>query len=87
MPSPPELAPQIPDDLNNVRIRQLIEQFNAEEACEADRQAAMEELRKLFTNPDLAALVAAFGKLRWKLPPAPPVNAIGIFTESASPGR
>ena len=28
---------RIPDDLNNCRIRQLIEQFNAEEAYDEER--------------------------------------------------
>jgi hypothetical protein len=45
----------IPDDLNNRRIRQLIEQFNTEEAHEAELRSAIEELGKLFgSDADLA---------------------------------
>jgi hypothetical protein len=74
----------IPDDLNNRRIRQLIEQFNAEEEYELELGSAIEELRKLIASKaDLADLMAALRKARWKLPTPPPVNAIGILAENS----
>ena len=67
------------DDLNNRRIRQLIDQFNAEEAYSAELRSAVVELRKLVDeNADLADLVRALRKARWKWPTPPPVNAIGL---------
>jgi hypothetical protein len=78
----------IPDDLNNCRIRQLIEQFNAEEAYEAEVHSAIETLRKLIGHDaDLADLIAALRRLRWALPTPPPVNAIGVWVENSCPDR
>jgi len=69
----------IHDDLNNRRIRQLIEQFNAEEAYHRELQSALDELRKLIeSKPDLTDIVAALRKVRWKLSTPPPVNAVGL---------
>jgi hypothetical protein len=77
-----------PDDTNNRRIRQLIEQFNAEELYHAELQSALGELRELI-NPDidLAQLVAALRKERWKVPAPPPINAIGSLIETEPAGR
>ena len=67
------------DDLNNRRVRQLIDQFNAEEAYSAELRSALVELRKLIDdNVDLADLVRALRKARWKWPTPPLVNAIGL---------
>jgi hypothetical protein len=67
------------DDLNNRRVRQLIDQFNAEETYSAELRSAFVELRKLIDgNADLADLIAALRKARWKWPMPPPVNAIGL---------
>jgi hypothetical protein len=75
----------IHDDLNNRRIRQLIEQFNAEEAYHRELQSALDELRKLIeSKPDLTDIVAALRKVRWKLSTPPPVNAVGLWLETAS---
>jgi len=78
----------IQEDLNNRRIRQLIEQFNAEEAYDAELRSALEELRKLIANNvDLAGLIAALRKARWKLRERPPVDAIGVCVESLPLGQ
>jgi len=75
----------IPLDLNNRRIRQLIEQFNTEETYYRELQAALDELRKLIeSKPDLTDVVAALRKARWKLPTPPSVNAVGLWLETAS---
>lgn len=67
------------DDLNNRRVRQLIDQFNAEEAYSAELRSALVELGKLIDeNADLTDLVHALRKARWKWPMPPPVNAIGL---------
>ena len=72
-------------DLNTCRIRQLIEQFNAEEAYQRELQSALDELRKLIeSKPDLTDIVAALRKARWKLPTPPSVNAVGLWLETAS---
>lgn len=66
------------DDLNNRRIHQLIDQFNAEEAYSADLRSAFAELHKLVDeNAEVADLIVALGKARWNWPTPPPVNAIG----------
>ena len=70
-------------DLNNRRIRQLIEQFNAEEAYNSALHSAMEELRKLFaSDADLAEVIAALRKWRSILRNRPAVNAIGLCVET-----
>jgi hypothetical protein len=75
----------IHDDLNNRRIRQLIEQFNVEEAHEEKLRIALEQLREVIaTAQNLADLGSALRKLRWKLPTPPPVNAVGFWMETAS---
>jgi hypothetical protein len=75
----------ISDDLNNRRVRQLIEQFNAEEAYEEEFRSAIEQLCKVATaSADLADLIAALHKLRWALPAPPQVNAIGLWVETQS---
>ena len=72
-------------DLNTRRIRQLIEQFNAEEAYHRELQSALDELRELIeSKPDLTDIVATLRKARWKLPTPPPVNAVGLWLETAS---
>ena len=72
-------------DLNNRRIRQLIEQFNTEEAYHRELQSALDELRKLIeSKPDLTDIVAALRKAHWKLPTPPSVNAVGLWLETAS---
>ena len=71
------------DDLNNCRIRQLIEQFNAEEAYDEELRSAVEELRKLVaSNADLTDLIAALRKWRLILRKRPRVNAIGVWVEN-----
>lgn len=70
------------DDLNNRRVRQLIDQFNAEEAYSAELHSALVKLRELIDeNADLADLVVAFRKARLKWPMLPPVNAIGLSVD------
>ena len=70
-------------DLNNWRIRQLIEQFNAEEAYNSGLHSAMEELRELLANDaDLAKAIAALRKWRSILRNRPAVNAIGLCVEN-----
>ena len=77
----------IPDELNNRRIRQLIEQFNADEEYAAELDSAIEELRKLIaSNADLADLMVALRKARWRLLTPPLTNAIGICVETSSLG-
>jgi hypothetical protein len=72
----------IPNDLNNRRIRQLIEQFNAEETYDSELRSALEELRKLIASgADLADLIGALRRTRWALPTPPPINAIGAWVE------
>jgi hypothetical protein len=67
------------DDLNNRRVRQLIDQFNAEEAYSAELHSAIAKLRMLvMENADLADLITALRKARWKWPTPPPVNAVGL---------
>ena len=71
------------DDLNNCRIRQLIEQFNAEEAYNEELRSAVEELRKLVASKaDLTDLIAALRKWRLILRKRPRVNAIGVWVEN-----
>ena len=73
----------IPDDLNNRRVRQLIEQFNAEEAYEEELRSAIEQLCKVAAaSADLADLIAALRKGRWALPIPPRVNAVGLWVEN-----
>ena len=70
-------------DLNNRRIRQLIEQFNAEEAYNSALHSAMEELRKLLaSDADLGEAIAALRKWRSILRNRPAVNAIGLCAEN-----
>jgi hypothetical protein len=70
-------------DLNNRRIRQLIEQFNAEEAYNSALHSAMEELRKLLaSDADLAEAIAALRKWRSILRNRPTINAIGLCVEN-----
>jgi hypothetical protein len=72
------------DDLNNRRIRQLIEQFNAEEAYQDELRIALEQLRELVaTTKNLANLESALRKRGWKLPKPPSVNAVGFWMETA----
>jgi len=67
------------DDLNNRRVRQLIDQFNAEEVYSNELRLALAKLRKLVgENPDLADLMVALRKARWTWPTPPPVNAVGL---------
>ena len=71
------------EDLNNCRIRQLIEQFNAEEAYTEELHLVIQELRKLVvSNADLADLIAALRKWRLILRKRPRVNAIGVWVEN-----
>ena len=71
------------DDLNNRRIRQLIEQFNAEEAYDAELRSTIEELLKLVaSNADLTDLIAALREWRLILRKRPPVNATGVWVEN-----
>jgi hypothetical protein len=71
------------EDLNNCRIRQLIEQFNAEEAYTEELHLVIQELRKLVvSNADLADLIAALRKWRLTLRKRPPVNAVGVWVEN-----
>ncbi len=73
----------IPDDLNNRRIRQLIEQFNAEETYDSELRSVLEELCKLIASgADLADLIAALRRARWALPTPRPINAIGAWVEN-----
>ncbi len=68
------------DDVNNRRIRQLIEQFNAEEAYDADAHAAIAQLRELAANAaTLEELLGALRKSRWKFPKPLPVDAVGTW--------
>lgn len=67
------------DDLNNRRVRQLIAQFNAEEAYSAELRSALLQLRKLIDeNANLADPITALRKARWTWPTPPPVNAVGL---------
>ena len=68
----------IPDDLNNRRIRQLIEQFNAEETYDSELRSV---LKLIASGADLADLIAALRRARWALPTPPPINAIGVWLE------
>ena len=69
-----------PDDVNNRRIHQLIEQFNAEEAHDAATRAAMAQLRELVSKAaNLEELIAALRKSRWKFPAPLPVAAVGLW--------
>ncbi|HEY4256558.1 MAG TPA: hypothetical protein VGM66_05025 [Candidatus Udaeobacter sp.] len=71
------------DDLNNCRIRRLIEQFNTEEAYDAELRSAIEEMRKLIaSNADLTDLIAALRKWRLILRKRPPINATGVWAEN-----
>ncbi len=73
----------IPDDLNNRRIRQLIEQFNAEETYDSELRSVLEELCKLIASgADLADLIAALRRACWALPTPRPINAIGAWVEN-----
>ena len=69
----------IPDDLNNRRIRQLIEQFNAEETYDSELRSV---LKLIASGADLADLIAALRRARWALPTPPPINAIGAWVEN-----
>ncbi len=74
----------IRDDLNNRRTRRLIEGFNAEEAYDAERRSALEELRKLIgSNADTAEVTAALRKWLSILRKRAPVNAIGFWVENS----
>jgi hypothetical protein len=76
------------DDTNNRRIRQLVEQFNAEELYHAELQSAFDELRELIAgDSDLAQLIATLRKGCWKTPAPPPINAIGSLIETGAEGR
>ena len=78
----------IPDDLNNRGIRQLIEQFNAEETYDSELRSGTEELRKLIaSDADLADLIAALRTPGWASPTSPHLNAIGVWVENSSPNR
>lgn len=44
----------------------------------------MEEWDKLLASDDLTALIAAFDKVRRKLPKPPPLNAIGLWLENTA---
>ena len=73
------------DDINNRRTRQLIEQFNAEEAYELELRAARDETDKLLSgNYPLPDLFASFRKWFRKLRTPPPVNAVGLWIEKSS---
>ena len=68
------------DDVNNRRIRQLIGQFNAEEAYDAAAREAMAQLRELVSQAaDLEELFAGLRKSRRKFPAPLPVNAVGLW--------
>lgn len=68
------------DEVNNRRIRQLIEQFNAEEAHDADTPAAIAQFRELAAKAaNLEELLAALRKSRWKFPKPLPVDAVGLW--------
>ena len=70
-------------DPNNRRIRQLIEQFNAEEAYNSALHSATEELRKLLgSDADLGEALAALCKWCSILRNRPTVNAIGLSPEN-----
>jgi hypothetical protein len=67
------------DDLNNRRVRQLIDEFNAEGAYSAELRLPLAQLPKFaHENADLADLIAALRKARWTWPTPPPVNAVGL---------
>ena len=68
------------DDVNNRRIRQLIEQFNAEEAHDADARASIAQLHELVAEAaNLEDLLAALRKSRWNCPKPLPVDAVGMW--------
>ena len=68
------------DEVNNRRIRQLIEQFNAEEAHDADTRAAIAQFRELAAKAaNLEELLAALHKSCWKFPKPLAVDAIGLW--------
>ena len=68
------------DEVNNRRIRQLIEQFNAEEAHNADTRVAIAQFRELAAKvANLEELLAALRKSRWKFPKLLPVDAVGLW--------
>lgn len=68
------------DEVNNRRIRQLIEQFNTEEAHDADTRAAIAQFRELAAKAaNLEELLAALRKSRWKFPKSLPVDAVGLW--------
>ncbi len=74
---------QSPDDVNNRRVRQLVEQFNAEEAYADESRSVREEWDKLLASgAELTALIGALDKVRRKLPKPPPVNAVGLWLEN-----
>jgi len=76
---------RIRDDVNNRRIRQLIEQFNAEEAYEAELREAREEIDKLLSeSAPLSNLLAALRKFSRKMRTPRLVNAVGTWAESSS---
>ena len=70
-------------DLNNRRVRQLIEQFNAEEAYNSALHSALEELRKLLaSDADLAEVIAGPRKWRSILRKRSSISAIGVWVEN-----
>jgi hypothetical protein len=72
----------MPDDVNNSRMRQLIEQFNAEEAYAWELHSLMREWAGLIVSgADLTSVLAAFRRARPTAPKPPPVNAIGLWLE------
>jgi anthranilate phosphoribosyltransferase len=74
-----DLSVHTSDDLNNRRVRQLIDQFNAEEAYSAELRSVLAKLCKLVDeSADLAKVIAALRKARQKWPTPPPVNAVGL---------
>lgn len=68
------------DEVNNRRIRQLIEQFNLEEAHDADTHAAIAQFRELAAKAaNIEELLAALRKSRWKFPKPLLVDAVGLW--------
>lgn len=71
-----------PDDVNNRRIRQLIEQFNAEEFHAAERRSIVTEWDQLIASgADLKMLIVALARARRRFLRPPPVKAIGMWIE------
>ena len=71
------------DDVNNRRIRQLIEQFNAEESYDTNTRAAIAQLREIVAKAaNLEDLLAALRKSRWNFPKPPPIDAVGVWVQT-----